>query len=183
MGSCCCFRLCAVGAVAVLVTYGIIEWAWGEYSIVNSIVEVLEDAVETKVRCAAVLSFLLVPLWFWISVGVFQDYIDLLNREEMVHVSVITLSVPVRGFGAILFIAIFSRVALVTGKTARFVIGERWTPVVNKTTLYFALAVIAFAVEWTYHSIDLLEKYEYVYRRDLIRITPTRIHFMYVKAR
>ncbi len=62
---------------------------------------------KTKVRCAAVLSFLLVPLWFWVSVGVFQDYIDLLNREEMVQVSVITLWVPVGGFGAILFIAIF----------------------------------------------------------------------------
>ncbi|MBY7710934.1 hypothetical protein JJB90_25625 [Vibrio alginolyticus] len=35
-----------VGAIAVAVTYGIIEWAWGEYNIANSIVEVLEDAVE-----------------------------------------------------------------------------------------------------------------------------------------
>ncbi|EGQ8101883.1 hypothetical protein GA069_24010 [Vibrio parahaemolyticus] len=138
---------------------------------------------KTKVRCAAVLSFLLVPLWFWVSVGVFQDYIDLLNREEMVQVSVITLWVPVGGFGAILFIAIFSGVALVTGKTARLVIGERWTPMVNKITLYFALAGVAFAAGWTYHSIDLLEKYGYVYSRDLTRITPTGIHLMYVKAR
>ncbi|EHH1078926.1 hypothetical protein J7I01_004641 [Vibrio parahaemolyticus] len=36
-----------IGAVAVAIAYGIIEWAWGEYHIANSIVEVLESAVES----------------------------------------------------------------------------------------------------------------------------------------
>jgi hypothetical protein len=138
---------------------------------------------KTKVRWAAILSFLLIPLWLWVSVGVFLDYVDLLNREEVVQVSVITLWVPVGGFGAILFLTIFSGVALVTGKTARLVIGERWTSLINKITLYFALAGVAFAAGWTYHSIDLLDKYGYVYSRDLTKITPTGIHLMYVKAR
>ncbi|CAH8195453.1 hypothetical protein [Vibrio aestuarianus] len=31
-------------------------------------------------------------------------------------------------------------------------------------------------------SIDLLEKYGYVYSRDLTKITPTGIHLMYIKA-
>ncbi len=37
-----------IGAVAVAITYGVIEWAWGEYHIANSIVEVLERAVENQ---------------------------------------------------------------------------------------------------------------------------------------
>ncbi|TMX67937.1 hypothetical protein DA097_07220 [Vibrio rotiferianus] len=45
-----------------------------------------------------------------------------------------------------------------------------------------ALAGVAFAAGWTYHSIDLLEKYGYVYSRDLTKITPTGIHLMYIKA-
>jgi hypothetical protein len=35
-----------VGAVAVAITYGVIEWAWGEYSIASSVVKVLENAIE-----------------------------------------------------------------------------------------------------------------------------------------
>ncbi|MEK1976053.1 hypothetical protein WOB87_23720, partial [Vibrio parahaemolyticus] len=52
----------------------------------------------------------------------------------------------------------------------------------NKISLYFALAGVVFAAGWTYHSIDLLEKYGYVYSRNLTKITPTGIHLMYIKA-
>lgn len=136
---------------------------------------------QTKVRLAAILSALLIPLWFWVSHGVYQDYLDLLNQADIVQVSVITLWLPIGGFGAILFIAIFCGIALVTGKNARAIIGEKWTPLIHKVCIYFALAGIAFAAGWTYHSLDLLERYGYVYSRDLTRITPTGIHLMYVK--
>ncbi|ALR91687.1 hypothetical protein [Vibrio alginolyticus] len=138
---------------------------------------------KTNVRCAAILSFSLVSLWLWVSIGVFQDYVDLLNRAEVVQVSVLTLWIPVGGFGAILFIAIFSGIALVTGKNARLVIGERWTPLVNKITLYSALAGIPFAIGWTYHSLNLLDKYGYEYSDNLTKITPTGIHLIYVKSK
>lgn len=138
---------------------------------------------KTKVRLAAIAMILVfLPSWIWVSCGVLEDYLDLLNKAPVVRVSVITLWVPIGGLGAVFLLAIFSCIALYSGKSARVVIGERWTPIVNKITLYSALAGVAFAAGWTYHSLDLLEKYGYVYSRDLTKITPTGIHLMYVKS-
>ncbi|MBF4354192.1 hypothetical protein EAY36_23365 [Vibrio anguillarum] len=61
-------------------------------------------------------------------------------------------------------------------------IGEKWNSLVNKLCIYFALAGVAFAAGWTYHSLDLLDRYGYVYSRDLTEITPTGIHLMYIKS-
>lgn len=72
--------------------------------------------------------------------------------------------------------------SLLYGKKVNELFSLRAMQLANKISLYFALAGVAFAAGWTYHSIDLLEKYGYVYSRDLTRITPTGIHLMYIKA-
>lgn len=138
---------------------------------------------KTKVRVAAALSCLLVVAWLYPTVSVYKDYLALINNEPEVQLSVLTLWVPVGGLGAVLLLVLFSCIALYTGKTARTVIGEKWTPWVNRICVYSALAGIAFASGWTYHSLDLLDKYGYVYSRDLTKITPTGIHLMYIKSR
>ena len=137
---------------------------------------------KNKIRIAAILSQLLILAWLYPTLGVYGDYMALLNREPIVRVSVLTLWLPLGGLGAIICLVIFSCVAFYTGRTARLVIGEKWNSLVNKLCIYFALVGVAFAAGWTYHSIDLLDKYGYVYSRDLTKITPTGIHLMYVKS-
>ncbi|WP_299142835.1 hypothetical protein [uncultured Vibrio sp.] len=138
---------------------------------------------KTKVRIASFLSIFIVIAWWYPTLGVYRDYLALINNYPKVQLSVLTLWVPVGGLGAIILLVVFSCIAFYTGKPARSVIGERWTPWVNKICIYSALSGVAFAVGWTYHSIDLLENNGYVYSRDLTKITPTGIHLMYVKAR
>lgn len=121
--------------------------------------------------------------WGYPSYGVYRDYLDLLNRTETVQVSVITLWVPIGFLGALGCFLVMTPKALLYGKKINELYSQRAMQLANKISLYFALAGVAFAAGWTYHSIDLLEKYGYVYSRDLTKITPTGIHLMYIKSR
>lgn len=71
---------------------------------------------------------------------------------------------------------------MLCGKKINEVYSQSAMQLANKICVYFALAGVAFAAGWTYHSIDLLQKYGYVYSRDLTNITPTGIHLKYVRA-
>lgn len=138
---------------------------------------------QTKIRLASLFFMSLMLLcWFYPSYGVYLDYLDLLNRADTVQVSIITLWVPVGVFGALACVLFMTPKALLYGKKVNDLFSQRAMQLANKISLYFALAGVAFAAGWTYHSIDLLEKYGYVYSRDLTRITPTGIHLMYIKA-
>ncbi|MEZ9063852.1 MULTISPECIES: hypothetical protein [Vibrio] len=137
-----------------------------------------------KLRLAGVFVLLFGLLcWGYPSYIVYRDYLDLLNRADTVQVSIITLWVPVGFLGALGCVFFMTPKALVYGKKINELYSQRAMQLANKACIYFALAGVAFAVGWTYHSIDLLDKYGYVYSRDLTRITPTGIHLMYVKAR
>ncbi|MDF4937134.1 hypothetical protein P3550_24410 [Vibrio parahaemolyticus] len=139
---------------------------------------------KTKIRLAGLFFISLMLLcWLYPSYGVYLDYLDLLNRADTVQVSVITLWVPVGVFGALVCVLFMTPKALLYGKKINELYSQRAMQLANKISIYFALAGVAFAAGWTYHSIDLLEKYGYVYSRDLTRITPTGIHLMYVKGR
>lgn len=135
-----------------------------------------------KVRIAGLfLILVLIPSWVWGSYQVFQDYLALLHRASVVRLSIISLWLPLGFLGVVLSLLVMSPKALLYGKK----INENYSPkamqLANKVCMYFALIGIAFAVGWTYHSIDLLERYGYVYSRDLTKITPTGIHLMYVR--
>ncbi|MDN4693212.1 hypothetical protein QYZ45_00245 [Vibrio parahaemolyticus] len=83
----------------------------------------------------------------------------------------------------LLYLLFLTPKAFVRGEKIKEIYRSQTIKIWDKIVTIFALCGIAFAVAWTYHSIDLLEKYGYVYSRDLTRITPTGIHLMYVKAR
>ncbi|WNW06633.1 hypothetical protein [Vibrio alginolyticus] len=139
---------------------------------------------KTKIRLAGLFFVSLMLLcWFYPSYGVYLDYLELLNRADTVQVSVITLWAPVGVFGALVCVLFMTPKALLYGKKINELYSQRAMQLANKISIYFALAGVAFAAGWTYHSIDLLEKYGYVYSRDLTKITPTGVHLMYVKAR
>lgn len=139
---------------------------------------------KTKIRLAGLFFVSLMLLcWFYPSYGVYLDYLELLNRADTVQVSVITLWVPVGVLGALVCVLFMTPKALLYGKKINELYSQRAMQLANKISIYFALAGVAFAAGWTYHSIDLLEKYGYVYSRDLTKITPTGVHLMYVKAR
>ncbi len=136
-----------------------------------------------KVRFAGVTLIIFALLcWIYPSYSVYSDYIELLSKEPVVRVSIITLWVPVGLIGAVASLIWMSPRALYHGKGIGKVYSPKAMQLANKLTLYFALAGIAFAAGWTYHSLDLLEKYGYVYSRDLTKITPTGIHLTYVKS-
>ena len=142
----------------------------------------MQQKVSPRIACLLLL-IIAISLWFGITYVVIMDYVDLLNHANQVQVSVITLWSPIGMLGAVLCLLVMCPKAIYQGKGIGQVYSPKVMQVANKVTLYFALAGVAFAAGWTYHSIDLLEKYGYVYSRDLTRITPTGIHLMYVKAR
>jgi hypothetical protein len=72
--------------------------------------------------------------------------------------------------------------ALYQGKGIGQVYSTRAMQLANTVTLYFALAGVAFAGGWTYHSINLLKKYGYEYSYNLTKITPTGIHLKYIRT-
>ncbi|HEQ3516734.1 TPA: hypothetical protein VGT23_003449 [Vibrio cholerae] len=138
---------------------------------------------KNKVRLAGLfLLLLLIPSWAWVSYQLFQDYLALLNRAPVVRLSVITLWLPIGFLGVVLSLLAMSPKALLYGKKTNEIYSPKTKQLANKVSIYFALAGVAFAAGWTYHSIDLLERYGYVYSRHLTNITPTGIHLMYVRA-
>lgn len=138
---------------------------------------------KTKVRLSGSALILFgIGFWFICSSGVMKDYISLIEKADVVRVSVITLWVPIGGLGAVLSLLWMSPRALYQGKGIGKVYSPKAMQLANKITICFALVGVAFAAGWTYHSLDLLEKYGYVYSRDLTKITPTGIHLMYVKS-
>lgn len=137
---------------------------------------------KTRIRLAGTFVILFGALcWIYPSYIVLCDYMDLVNRASIVRVSVITLWVPIGLLGAMGSILIMSPKALLYGKKINEIYSQRALQIANKVCIYFALAGVAFAAGWTYHSIDLLSRYGYVYSRDLTKVTPTGIHLMYVK--
>ncbi|EGR3179323.1 TPA: hypothetical protein NG675_003483 [Vibrio parahaemolyticus] len=137
-----------------------------------------------KVRVAVALACVMMfTIWFIPSYGVLGDYQNLLAHSSIVQVSVITLWVPVGMLGASFSTILLAPKALFHGKKFNETYSRKTMQLVNRVSLYFALAGVAFAAGWTYHSIALLDKYGYVYSRDLTKITPTGVHLMYVKAR
>ncbi|PNH96105.1 hypothetical protein [Vibrio diazotrophicus] len=136
---------------------------------------------KVRVVGAALLLFI-VGSWLWICNFLLGDYLALLNHEPIVRLSVITLWVPIGAMGVLLTMLVMSPKALIRGKKINEVYSAKAMQLANKVCMYFALIGIAFAAGWTYHSIDLLERYGYVYSRDLTNITPTGIHLMYVRA-
>ncbi|WP_238787807.1 hypothetical protein [Vibrio furnissii] len=137
-----------------------------------------------KVRLACLCLFIAAfGLWAVCTYGVYGDYIDIINRADVVQVSILTLWVPVGGFGAIACIAMMLPKALYSGRKMNEIFTSRQFVLANKLCIWFALLGVAFAAGWTYHSIDLLGRYGYVYSRDLTLITPSGIHLHYIHAR
>ncbi|TOO91791.1 hypothetical protein CGH26_28515, partial [Vibrio parahaemolyticus] len=73
-------------------------------------------------------------------------YLDLLNRAEVVQVSVITLWVPIGFLGALGCFFIMTPKALLYGKKISELYSQRAMQLANKISIYFALAGVAFAV-------------------------------------
>lgn len=138
---------------------------------------------KSKVRLAGLFLILLfIPSWAWVSFQVFQDYLAILNQEPIVRVSVITLWLPIGFLGVVLCLLVMSPKSLFYGRKVNETYSSKTMRLVKKISIYFALAGVAFAAGWTYHSIDLLERYGYVYSQNLTKITPTGIHLVYVRA-
>ncbi|EGR0264426.1 hypothetical protein RUK98_003238 [Vibrio cholerae] len=136
---------------------------------------------QNKVRLAGIaLITLMLLCWMYPSYGVFRDYLALLNKEPVVRVSVLTLWVPMGCLGAVFCLLWMSPKALYYGKGIGKVYSSNAIKLANKICISFALIGVAFAAGWTYHTLDLLEQYGYVYSRDLTKITPTGIHLMYI---
>ena len=137
----------------------------------------------TKVRFAILFMWsFFFPSWLYVSIGVLKDYLDLLNHADFVQVSIITLWLPVGFLGVLLYLLCLTPKAFVLGEKIKDIYLPKTIKIWDKLVVIFALSGIAFAAGGTYHSIDLLEKYGYVYSRDLTKITPTGIHLMYIKA-
>ncbi|EHE6926401.1 hypothetical protein KY019_002685 [Vibrio cholerae] len=137
--------------------------------------------LSNKIRVVgAALLLFVISSWLWICNFLLGDYLALLNHDPIVRLSVITLWVPIGAMGVLLCMLVMSPKALFRGKKINEVYSPRAMQLANKVCVYFALAGIAFAAGWTYHTLDLLEQYGYVYSRDLTKITPTGIHLMYV---
>lgn len=141
----------------------------------------MQRKISPRIACSLLL-FIAIFLWSSITYVVVMDYMDLLNRLDKVQVSIITLWCPFGMLGAVFSLILMSPKAIYLGKGIGEVYSPKTMQLANKVTIYFALAGVAFAAGWTYHSIDLLEKYGYVYSRDLTKITPTGIHLMYIKT-
>ncbi|WP_417197968.1 hypothetical protein [Bizionia sp.] len=136
---------------------------------------------KTKIRfCISLLLLFFFLIWFYVSKGVLGDYIDLLSHATVVQVSVITLWLPVGFLGVLLCMLWMSPKALWKGKKINQIYSPKAIQRANNISIYFALAGIAFAVGWTYHSLDLLDRYGYVYSSALTKFTPTGIHLIYV---
>ncbi|EGR1442682.1 hypothetical protein ND925_06635 [Vibrio diabolicus] len=138
---------------------------------------------KTRLRLAGIFVLLFgLICWGYPSYVVYRDYLELLNKADTVQLSVLTLWVPIGLLGALGCIFFMAPKAMLCGNKINEIYSQSAMQLANKICVYFALAGVAFAAGWTYHSIDLLQKYGYVYSRDLTNITPTGIHLKYVRA-
>jgi len=138
---------------------------------------------KTRLRLAGIFVLLFgLICWGYPSYVVYRDYLELLNKADTVQLSVLTLWVPIGLLGALGCIFFMAPKAMLCGKKINEIYSQSAMQLANKICVYFALAGVAFATGWTYHSIDLLQKYGYVYSRDLTNITPTGIHLKYVRS-
>ncbi len=139
---------------------------------------------QSCVRLAGI--FLLVvsySAWFYLTQAVYFNYLDLINQEPIVMVSILTLWVPVGMLGALVVLTYTAPKALYYGKKVNEMYSPKAIQAASKLCIYFAIAGIIFAIGWTYHSLDLLDKYGYEYNDKLTKITPTGIHLIYVKSK
>ncbi len=121
--------------------------------------------------------------WVYPSYGVFSDYIALLNQESIVQISVTTLWIPIGFFGVLLTSLWTTPSILFYGKKVNEMYSPKAIQAASKLCIYFAIAGVIFAIGWTYHSLNLLDKYGYEYSDNLTKITPTGIHLVYVKSK
>lgn len=115
------------------------------------------------------------------SSRVWSDYQDLLNHENTVRLSLITLWVPIGFLGASMVMFFQASKALIYGKKINEILSESTMKITNKICIYSALLGIVFAIFFAIYSISLLDEYGYKYSSELTRITPTGIHLIYLK--
>ncbi|OEE75745.1 hypothetical protein [Vibrio ordalii] len=137
--------------------------------------------IRIRLSSGFIMLFVLV-FWLYPSYLVWTDYQQLLNKSEVVRLSIISLWLPVGGLGGMLVLVWMLPPTIFYGKGMGEIYSPKSMQLANKVCIYFALAGVAFAAGWTYHSLGLLDRYGYVYSRDLTEITPTGIHLMYIKS-
>jgi hypothetical protein len=119
--------------------------------------------------------------WCFISYGVLQSYLDLLNHEHVVTFSPIALWLPIGGFGMVLYLIFMAPKAFYYGKTIVQIESQQTRAKWDKIMLCFILIGVAFAAGWTYHTFDLMDKYGYVYSDELNKNAGTSIYRKWVK--
>ncbi len=121
-------------------------------------------------------------LWWIPTNGVWGDYQDLLNHENTVRLSLITLWVPIGFLGASIVMFVQASKAFIYGKKINKVFSESTMKRLNKMAIFSALLGVFSAVGFALYSMRLLDEYGYEYSYNLTEITPTGIHLMYVKT-
>lgn len=136
----------------------------------------------TKIRLAGIgLNLFVFSCWLYTSKIVLKDYQSLLNHEDEVRLSLITLWVPVGGLSVILALLFLSPKAIFYGKKVNELFSEKTIKLANQACIFGALLGVVFAVIFTFYCMNLLSEYGYRYSYKLTEITPTGIHLMYVK--
>lgn len=137
----------------------------------------------TRIRFASIIILIFIlAFWFFPSYLVWLDYQRILDRANVVTLSIISLWLPIGGAGAVFVVLALLPKAIILGKGMNEIYSPRTMQIANKICVYFALAGVAFVFGWTYHSLDLLDKYGYEYSYQLTKITPTGIHLAYVRT-
>ena len=136
------------------------------------------------VRLAIICLWLLVLLcWLYPSYLVYRDYSALLDHAPTVKISVLNLWMPFGAFGVVISLLLLTPKAIIHGKKMNEIHSSKMLQLTNKTCVIFVLVGIVFTIGWTYHSLDLLDKYGYEYSGKLTKVTPTGIHLIYVKSK
>ncbi|MGF1751936.1 hypothetical protein [Vibrio cionasavignyae] len=138
---------------------------------------------KTRVRLAVIFMWLLgFGAWLLISNDTLQNYLDLLNHEQVVTFSPLALWLPIGGFGVVLYLIFMTPKAFYYGTTIVQLESHQKRAKWNKIILFFCLIGIAFAAGWTFHTFDLMDKYGYVYSDELNRNAGTSIYRKWVRS-
>jgi hypothetical protein len=138
---------------------------------------------KTRVRLAAFLvAVVMVGGWLFISYTVLQDYLDLLNHEQIVTFSPLALWFPVGGFGALLYVIFIIPKVFLTGDKVPLLISRKTASLWDRVILFFCLIGVAFSVGWSYHTFDLMDRYDYVYSEDLNKHAGTSIYRKWIRV-
>lgn len=122
-----------------------------------------------------------VILWFFPVIGVYEDYMELLNKHPNVTLSIITLWLPIGALGIVTSMAIITLTCFFTGKKATECVPKQRLDLMAKATKYLAVFGIFTAIGFAWHNFNLLDEYGYQYNSKLTKFTPTGIHLVYTK--